>query len=142
CLRGLRDLAVSSSRSLTVPSGRSKTLGSSGLQAGDPGTPQASRKPSSALRPPPARYTHPMRLSTPIVLTLAMVAQDWPQFRGPDGQGHATGQGFPLQWSESQHVQWKVPVPGRGWSSPVVAGARGGVAAAEKGGEGTAPRLS
>jgi outer membrane protein assembly factor BamB len=82
-----------------------------------------------------------MRLSAPIVLTLALVAQDWPQFRGPDGQGHATGQGFPLQWSESQHVQWKVPVPGRGWSSPVVAGARVWLTSATKVGKDTSLRL-
>lgn len=52
------------------------------------------------------------------------VAQDWPQFRGPDGQGHSTERGLPVEWSESQHVAWKVPVPGRGWSSPVVVAGR------------------
>ena len=49
-------------------------------------------------------------------------AHDWPQFRGPDGQGHAAGQGLPLKWSETQNVAWKVPVAGRGWSSPAVTG--------------------
>lgn len=47
---------------------------------------------------------------------------DWPQFRGPDGQGHATVTACPLRWSETEHVVWKVPIEGRGWSSPVVAG--------------------
>ena len=51
-------------------------------------------------------------------------AEDWPQFRGPTGQGHATEQGLPLEWSEAKNVIWKVPVPGLGWSSPVVAGGR------------------
>ena len=32
--------------------------------------------------------------------------------------------GLPLEWSESRNVLWKTPVPGRGWSSPVVAGGR------------------
>ena len=50
--------------------------------------------------------------------------EDWPQFRGPDGQGHSTDQGLPLEWSESRNVVWKTPVPGRGWSSPVIAGGR------------------
>src|SRR5262245_56781351 len=50
--------------------------------------------------------------------------QDWPQFRGPTGQGHAGARGLPLQWSETQNVKWKVPVEGRGWSSPVVAQGR------------------
>ncbi len=48
-------------------------------------------------------------------------AQGWPQFRGPDGQGHASGIGVPAEWSETQNVSWKTAVPGLGWSSPVVA---------------------
>jgi outer membrane protein assembly factor BamB len=50
-----------------------------------------------------------------------LLAQDWPQFRGPDGQGHSAERGLPIEWSESKNIAWKVPVPGRGWSSPVVA---------------------
>lgn len=53
---------------------------------------------------------------------LASTSEDWPQFRGPDGQGHATAPGAPLTWSEKENIAWKVPVPGRGWSSPVVLG--------------------
>jgi len=51
-------------------------------------------------------------------------AEDWPQFRGPSGQGHSSERGLPITWSESQNVMWKTPVPGRGWSSPSVAGGR------------------
>jgi outer membrane protein assembly factor BamB len=51
-------------------------------------------------------------------------AEDWPQFRGPTGQGHATERGLPLEWSESSNIIWKTPVPGLGWSSPVVANGR------------------
>jgi outer membrane protein assembly factor BamB len=51
-------------------------------------------------------------------------AEDWPQFRGPTGQGHASERGLPYEWSESKNVLWKVPVPGLGWSSPVVSGGR------------------
>ena len=51
-------------------------------------------------------------------------AGDWPEFRGPSGQGHSTEQGLPLEWSESHNVRWKAPVPGLGWSTPVVAGGR------------------
>jgi outer membrane protein assembly factor BamB len=57
-------------------------------------------------------------------LVTVHAAEDWPQFRGPEGQGHSTERGLPVQWSEQQNVTWKVPVPGRGWSSPVVAGGR------------------
>jgi outer membrane protein assembly factor BamB len=51
-------------------------------------------------------------------------ADEWPQFRGPSGQGHSAESGLPIAWSESRNVMWKTPVPGRGWSSPVVAGGR------------------
>lgn len=46
----------------------------------------------------------------------------WPQFRGPDGQGHSGAVNLPLRWSESQNIRWKVPLPGQGHSSPVVMG--------------------
>ena len=49
-------------------------------------------------------------------------ASDWPQFRGPTGQGHALDETAPLTWSETENVAWRTPVPGRGWSSPVIAG--------------------
>jgi outer membrane protein assembly factor BamB len=49
------------------------------------------------------------------------LASDWPQFRGPDGQGHSTSQNVPLTWSESENIAWKVPVAGSGWSSPSIA---------------------
>jgi outer membrane protein assembly factor BamB len=46
-------------------------------------------------------------------------ADDWPQFRGPTGQGHANGQ-FPTEWGPDKNITWKQNVPGSGWSSPVV----------------------
>jgi len=49
---------------------------------------------------------------------------DWPQFRGPDGQGHSDAHDIPLRWSEQQNIKWKVAVPGQGWSSPVIAGSQ------------------
>jgi outer membrane protein assembly factor BamB len=57
-------------------------------------------------------------------LQSAAAAEDWPQFRGPLGQGHSAEVGVPLEWSESKNIQWKTAVPGTGWSSPVVAGGR------------------
>ncbi len=49
-------------------------------------------------------------------------ASEWPEWRGPGGQGHAPGIGLPAHWSESQNVTWKTAIPGRGWSSPVIDG--------------------
>lgn len=61
---------------------------------------------------------------TLLLLPLVLFAEDWPEFRGPTGQGHSQERGLPLSWSESQGVKWKVPVPGRGWSSPAISGNR------------------
>lgn len=47
---------------------------------------------------------------------------EWPQWRGPDGQGHATAKNLPDTWSETENVSWKSTLPGRGWSSPVIVG--------------------
>ena len=77
-----------------------------------------------------------------IALSLTVFAQDWRQFRGPDGQGHADGvSGVPVQWSESTNVAWKTAVPGRGWSSPVVAHGRVWLTTAVTEGRETALRL-
>ena len=58
------------------------------------------------------------------LISAGAIAEDWPQFRGPTGEGHSTETGLPLDWSETRNVKWKVPVPGSGWSSPVVSGGR------------------
>lgn len=54
--------------------------------------------------------------------SFAMAADDWPQFRGPEGNGHSDATGLPLSWSESENVAWKTPIPGNGHSSPVISG--------------------
>ncbi len=70
-----------------------------------------------------------MRLIYSLGLSFSLVAavcasEDWPQFRGPDGQGHSDATGLPLTWSETQNVKWKTAIPGEGWSSPVVLGSQ------------------
>jgi outer membrane protein assembly factor BamB len=60
-----------------------------------------------------------------LALTLscaAHAAENWPQFRGPDGTGHSDARGLPLHWSETQNVVWKTAIHDRGWSSPVIYG--------------------
>ncbi len=51
---------------------------------------------------------------------------EWPEWRGPNGLGHAhpTITGLPTHWSESDQVAWKTPIPGRGWSTPVIQGSQ------------------
>jgi outer membrane protein assembly factor BamB len=51
--------------------------------------------------------------------------QDWPCWRGPSRNGIASPGQQPLtQWSETENILWKVPIPGRGHSSPTVVGDR------------------
>jgi outer membrane protein assembly factor BamB len=52
----------------------------------------------------------------------ASAGDDWPQFRGPTGQGESDAIGLPVTWSETENVAWKTPIPGQGWSSPTVLG--------------------
>jgi outer membrane protein assembly factor BamB len=52
----------------------------------------------------------------------ARAGEDWPQFRGPRGDGTATAGNLPLVWSETNNIAWKVQVPRCGRSSPVVLG--------------------
>ncbi len=53
---------------------------------------------------------------------------DWPEFRGPSGDGHVSAPGnakpigLPLHWSETNNIKWKTEIPYRGWSTPVVMG--------------------
>ena len=49
-------------------------------------------------------------------------AAEWPQFRGPKGDGASDARELPLSWSETNHVRWKTAIHGRAWSSPVVLG--------------------
>jgi outer membrane protein assembly factor BamB len=51
---------------------------------------------------------------------LARAEENWPQFRGPSGQGICDSTNLPLTWSESANVKWKTPIHGKAWSSPVV----------------------
>ncbi len=59
-----------------------------------------------------------------LLLILSLISFDWPQFRGPTGQGVSDERNLPLTWSETTNVRWKVAIPGRGWSSPVIQGDR------------------
>jgi outer membrane protein assembly factor BamB len=48
------------------------------------------------------------------------LAENWPQFRGPRGDGTSMETNVPLRWSATQNVKWKAPLPGEGHSSPIV----------------------
>jgi outer membrane protein assembly factor BamB len=59
-----------------------------------------------------------------ILATTLGVGAQWPQFRGPDGNGASAAASLPLTWSDTEHVRWKTAIHGRAWSSPVVLGSQ------------------
>jgi len=61
-------------------------------------------------------------LSVAVVAGVAR-ADEWPRFRGPNGQGISDDKTIPVKWSE-QNIRWKIGLPGEGHSSPVVWGDR------------------
>ncbi|HXG63757.1 MAG TPA: PQQ-binding-like beta-propeller repeat protein [Blastocatellia bacterium] len=63
-------------------------------------------------------------------------ADNWPQFRGPRGQGISTETGLPAQWNAAANIVWKTALPGPGHSSPVIWGDRIFLTAFRKQGKG------
>ncbi len=72
----------------------------------------------------------------------ALAQSDWPQWRGPLATGEAPASDPPLEWSEQKNVRWKVPLPGRGHSTPVVFGNRVFLTSAVPIGDSFPPRRS
>lgn len=60
-------------------------------------------------------------LSLALSLPLPLRAADWSQFRGPTGQGQAESKNLPTEWGPDKNITWRKELPGKGWSSPVVA---------------------
>jgi outer membrane protein assembly factor BamB len=54
--------------------------------------------------------------------TVSAKGGNWPQFRGPEGQGVSRETGAPLEWSATKNVLWKTPIEGRGQSQPIIFG--------------------
>jgi len=46
--------------------------------------------------------------------------KSWPDYRGPETNGKSAARHIPTSWNDSTNVLWKIAIPGRGWSSPVV----------------------
>jgi outer membrane protein assembly factor BamB len=54
-----------------------------------------------------------------LITSAVLRAENWPEFRGPTGQGHAAGT-LPVEWGPARNIAWKKAIPGTGWSSPVL----------------------
>jgi outer membrane protein assembly factor BamB len=68
-------------------------------------------------------------LATGLMSSVAMLAvsagasgANWPQWRGPSGQGVSTEKNLPAEWTPTKNIKWKAPIAGRGHSSPIVWG--------------------
>ncbi len=70
------------------------------------------------------------KVSILLIAPLALLAatapptadRTWPGFRGPGMTGIASSAALPEHWSATKNVKWAVPIPGNGWSSPIVWG--------------------
>lgn len=66
------------------------------------------------------RRTRLIGLILMALMPMGALAADWPQFRGPTGQGTSESSNVPLTWSETDNIAWKQELPGLAWSSPAV----------------------
>ncbi|MBA2301296.1 MAG: PQQ-binding-like beta-propeller repeat protein [Acidobacteria bacterium] len=69
------------------------------------------------------RRLGPITLSFSLALSAAVAAENWPQWRGPQGQGISNEKDLPTEWAPDKNVAWKTAVP-HGYSSPIVWGDR------------------
>lgn len=70
-------------------------------------------------------------------LSLSAAEENWPQFRGPHGEGVSHGPGAPTTWDvqKMENIRWRTSIPGLGHSSPVIWGDRVYVSTAVKPGK-------
>src|SRR5580658_7692081 len=55
-----------------------------------------------------------------VVLPCLVFADDWPAWRGPEGNGYCKETGLPTRWSATENVVWKGALPDEGNSTPVI----------------------
>jgi outer membrane protein assembly factor BamB len=59
-----------------------------------------------------------------LVAAVPALAGDWPQWRGADGTGISSEANLPTRWTASEGIRWKIDLPGRGLSSPIISQGR------------------
>ena len=64
------------------------------------------------------------RLIPSLFLAVCAFAREpeWPGFRGPVSNPAASNSALPDKWSATSNIEWVTPIPGLGWSSPIVSG--------------------
>ncbi|MEI9895810.1 MAG: PQQ-binding-like beta-propeller repeat protein [Chthoniobacter sp.] len=63
-------------------------------------------------------------LALALLSTSLFAAENWPEFRGPTGDGRTDATGLPITFGEGDHVKWKTEIHGKAWSSPVIWGSQ------------------
>ncbi len=66
------------------------------------------------------RWTGKTMVCVLLIGASCAIAQNWPQWRGPEGNGLAPGKKLPAEWGPDKNIAWKVALPGSGWSQPIV----------------------
>ena len=69
------------------------------------------------------RMKHLLTLAVVLFATSSFAAEpsaNWSKFRGPGNRGVSSNPNLPTRWSATENVEWKITIPGRGWSSPIV----------------------
>ena len=57
-----------------------------------------------------------------ITLSTSVAAENWPHWRGPNGDGVSRETGLPTNWSATNGVAWRTPMPGRSGATPIIWG--------------------
>jgi outer membrane protein assembly factor BamB len=57
-----------------------------------------------------------------VATAATLSAENWPQWRGPAKNGVSTERGLPLKWSTTENIAWKLAMPGRSGSTPIIWG--------------------
>jgi|GEM_PF-317348 len=111
------------------PSGGGMNAGSpSTTDPGDPNAPSMSPAEKTAElasigdNPAPGTATPPPTRTAPVENLWTGEPGNWSQFRGPNGSGISPERNLPVTWSYTNNVAWKVPLNGKGASSPIIHG--------------------
>jgi outer membrane protein assembly factor BamB len=68
------------------------------------------------------KYPEVLSAALALISLTGVQAADWPEFRGPTGQGLASDTGLPVSLDPAHDFTWRQSIPGKGWSSPIVCG--------------------
>lgn len=78
-------------------------------------------EPTATVPTPSQPTANPPKVQS-VSMKVAGKSGDWDRFRGPTGMGTSEAAGLPVEWSQTENIVWKTPLPGAGASSPILYG--------------------